>query len=79
MQNVFNTVKSKALGVAEYLTPVLKVVLLLLKLFIRFFFRHTLLTVYGVGPYHTSHVLSGFWCLAWHCENFFDLFFILKP
>lgn len=25
MQNVFNTVKSKALGVAEYLTPVLKV------------------------------------------------------
>ena len=25
LQNAFNTVKSKALGVAEYLTPVLKV------------------------------------------------------
>ena len=25
MQNIFNTVKGKALGVAEYLTPLLKV------------------------------------------------------
>lgn len=27
LQNAFNAVKSKALGVAEYMTPVLKVIL----------------------------------------------------
>lgn len=32
MQNVINTVKGTALGVAEYLTPVLKVNIAVLKL-----------------------------------------------
>lgn len=35
MQSVFNSVKGTALGVAEYLTPVLKVILIFFNFFVR--------------------------------------------
>ena len=58
MQNVFNTVKSKALGVAEYLTPVLKVDLLP-KLFIKFYLD----ILWSRTIFLPDSRFSG----AWHC------------